>query len=93
MILLPSLRGEAYQVGLARPRTPGAGGVQPVAADESEARVGQVLQELGDEVRGAEDLAVGAEVGVIGRLVQDRGRMVLHNQLAERHRCSGDVLG
>ena len=35
-------------------------------------RVRQVLQQLDDEVGGAEEFAVGPEVRVVGRVVQDR---------------------
>jgi hypothetical protein len=50
------------------------------------------LKQLGDEVGGAEQLGVGAEVGVVGRVVQHRGGVIFHDELAERHRCPGDLL-
>jgi hypothetical protein len=72
----------AGEVRFAQPRTVGAGRVQSVAADQSQARVGEVLQQLSDEVGGAEDLAVGLEAGVVGAVIQDRCGVVFHDQLA-----------
>jgi hypothetical protein len=80
-------------VGLAQPRSAGAGRVQSVTADQSQGRVRQVLQELGDEIRGTEGLAVGTEVGVIGRVVQHRACMVFDNQLASGKPAPGRCIG
>jgi len=46
--------------------------------------VEEVLQDLGDEVHGSEDLAIGAKGGVVGRLVQQNGRTVFHEAFADK---------
>ncbi len=60
VLLPPALRSEAYQVRFAQPCTAGAGRVQPVTTNQAQTGVRQVLHQLGDEVGGGEELAVGA---------------------------------
>ena len=69
MILLPALRNKEYGMRQAVPRPPSPRRVQP-AADESGTALGQVLQQLRDEVGGDEELGVGAQVVVVGGVVQ-----------------------
>jgi hypothetical protein len=51
--------------GLFNPCATGSGGVQPVAAHHVDARIGQVLQELDEELEGGEQPSVRLEVGII----------------------------
>lgn len=76
MILPPALRGEAYRVGHAQSRSARAGKVRSVTADQSRVRIRQVLERLGYEIRGTENLTVDSEVGIVGGLVQHLGGMV-----------------
>ncbi len=93
MRALPAVGSEPHDVRAGKPRASTARGVQPVAADQACARVGQVLQDLGDKLGGGEDFGVGAEVVVVGGMVDDGIRASLvHEKLLQREGRPYDVL-
>jgi hypothetical protein len=64
VLLFPALGGEADQVGLARPRPTGAGGVQAVATDQVGPCIRKVLQEVDEKPDRGEQLLVCLEVRI-----------------------------
>lgn len=93
VLLLPALGRQAHEVRIARPATPGSGGVQPVAAYQAGPRVGQMLQELDQELQSGEQFHVCLEIRIVLRAVQDACFLFIHEHLAEGDRRAGDVLG
>ena len=65
VLLLPALGGEADQVGLARPRPTGTGGVQTVATDHVGSRIREVLHEVDENPDRGEQLLVCLEVRIV----------------------------
>jgi hypothetical protein len=62
VLLQPPPGGQAHQPGLFNPCAAGTGGVQPVAAHQVGPSIGQVLQELDEELQGGEQPGVRLEV-------------------------------
>ena len=61
-------------------------GVQPVGADESAARVGQVLEDLDKKLDGGEDLRVDVEIVVVRNAIDYGVRASLfHEQILKRN--------
>jgi len=94
VVALPALGSEAEEVRAAGPSAASPRGVQPVGAEESAARVGQVLEDLDQKLDGGEDLRVGVEIVGVGSAIDYGIRAPLvDEQFLQRDRGAHDVLG